>query len=131
MVSGTSTHFCNAETTIELWENLYGPAFKLQRAACALDPDAPGLLICDGSQLHMYDIYIYIYIYIYKVGTQVTLERSLIVMVGVGDGRYSVCRNILMFAFPILIASSCLYLVVRVWCLVLILVPSCDYLVII
>ena len=46
--SATDSHFMTAETVVELYENLYAPAFKLQRHAHGLQLANRGMLICDG-----------------------------------------------------------------------------------
>ena len=46
--SPTDSPFMTAETVVELYENLYAPAFKLQRHAHNLQLANRGMLICDG-----------------------------------------------------------------------------------
>lgn len=48
MSTQSKTHFCNAELTIELWEELYGPALKLQREKYGLTRATRGMLLCDA-----------------------------------------------------------------------------------
>ena len=48
VVSRSETHFMCADTTIELWNNLYGPAFVLRRQALGLPSDALGMLLADA-----------------------------------------------------------------------------------
>ena len=48
MCSGTPSHFTNSETNFELFEKLYTPAYKLQRAILGLTHADTGLIICDA-----------------------------------------------------------------------------------
>ena len=48
MTSGSNTHFMNAETTVELLEKLFMPAFKRQRQKHNLAHTVPGILQCDA-----------------------------------------------------------------------------------
>ena len=48
MVSNTESHFMNADTTLELFRELYGPAFHARRRFLELDDTAPGLLLADA-----------------------------------------------------------------------------------
>ena len=48
IVSQTESHMMTSDTTIELWRNLYGPAFVARRIQLGLPPDAKGLLIVDA-----------------------------------------------------------------------------------
>ena len=48
MTSGSNTHFMNAETTVELLEKLFIPAFKRQRQKHNLAHAVPGILQCDA-----------------------------------------------------------------------------------
>ena len=48
MSSGSKTHFMNSETTVELLEKLFVPAYKIQRAKHHLAHDVLGILLCDA-----------------------------------------------------------------------------------
>ena len=48
LTSGSNTHFMNAETTVELLEKLFMPAFKRQRQKHNLAHTVPGILQCDA-----------------------------------------------------------------------------------
>ena len=48
MHSGSKTHFMNSETTVELMENLFVHAYKIQREKHQLAHDVLGMLQCDA-----------------------------------------------------------------------------------
>ena len=47
-MNASETHMFNAESVIDLYENLYSDAFKLKRHQCNLDIQHRGLLVCDA-----------------------------------------------------------------------------------
>ncbi len=61
MVSATQSHMFTAQTSIRLWEELYGPAIVDRRTSLKLDFTTRGALMCDGftgysSHIHGEDL---------------------------------------------------------------------------